>query len=207
MGHRNIRRLQACKESILLKGLDRRSKHVYCTRVLTHDPAIFCIPIICIYILLPMKPDSLPDLPCLCASLRRASRALSQLYEEALRPLGLRGSQFTILQVLSLAGEVNQGELGQMLAMDSTTLTRTLAIMSRHGWIARRPGEDRRVTMIRLSSAGKTQVERAEPYWEKVQARVKKKLGGGRWDELMIASNQVTRMVAEHNNQSSGQRA
>ena len=161
----------------------------------------------CIYILLFMKPDSLPDLPCLCASLRRASRALSQLYEEALRPLGLRGSQFTILQVLSLAGEVNQGELGQMLAMDSTTLTRTLAIMSRHGWIARRPGEDRRVTMIRLSSAGKTQLERAEPYWEKVQARVKKKLGAGHWDELMIASNHVTRMVAEQNNQSSGQRA
>jgi DNA-binding MarR family transcriptional regulator len=154
-----------------------------------------------------MKPDSLPDLPCLCASLRRASRALSQLYEEALRPLGLRGSQFTILQVLSLAGEVNQGELGQMLAMDSTTLTRTLAIMSRHGWIARRPGEDRRVAMIRLSSAGKTRLQRAEPYWEKVQARVKKKLGGGRWDGLMIASNDVTRMVAEQDNQSSGLRA
>ena len=154
-----------------------------------------------------MKPDSLPDLPCLCATLRLASRSLSQLYDEALRPLGLRGSQFTILQVLSLAGEVNQGELGQMLAMDSTTLTRTIAIMSRHGWIARRPGEDSRVTMIRLSSAGKTQLERAEPYWEKVQARVKKKLGGGRWDELMSVSNDVTRMVAEQNNQSSGPRA
>ena len=74
-----------------------------------------------------MKPDSLPDLPCLCASLRRASRALTQLYDEALRPLRLRGSQFTILQALLLVGEVSQGELGQMLAMDSTTLTRTLA--------------------------------------------------------------------------------
>ena len=157
--------------------------------------------------LLSMKTDSLPDLPCLCASLRRASRALSQLYEEALRPLGLRGSQFTILQVLSLAGEVNQGELGQMLAMDSTTLTRTLAIMSRHGWIARRPGKDRRVTLIRLSAAGNTLLERAEPYWEEVQARVKKKLVGGRWDELMSVSNDVTRMVAEQNNQSSGPRA
>ncbi len=151
-----------------------------------------------------MKPDSLPDLPCLCASLRRASRALTQLYEEALRPLRLRGSQFTILQALLLAGEVSQGELGQMLAMDSTTLTRTLAIMSRHGWIARRPGEDRRVILIRLSNAGKTQFGRALPYWEKVQARVKKKLGGSRWDELMRASNDVTRMVAEQNNQSSG---
>jgi len=143
-----------------------------------------------------MKPNAQPDLPCFCASLRRASRALSQLYEEALRPAGLRISQFTILQLLSLAGEVSQGEMGHMLAMDSTTLTRTLAIMSRHGWIARRPGEDRRVTRIRLSNAGRAVFARALPYWETVQARVRKKLRAGQWDELMNASNAVTRMVA-----------
>ena len=151
-----------------------------------------------------MKADRLPNLPCLCASMRRASRALTQFYEDSLRPLGLRGSQFTILQTLSLAGEVSQGELAQMLAMDSTTLTRTLAIMNRRGWIARRPGEDRRVTLIRLSDAGKAQFGRALPYWEGVQAGVKRKLGGDRWDELMSLSNDVTRMVAEQNNQSSG---
>ncbi len=71
----------------------------------------------------------------MCASLRRASRSLTQLYDEALRPLGLRATQFTILQALSLAGEVSQGELAQILAMDSTTLTRTLRIMGREGWI------------------------------------------------------------------------
>ena len=151
-----------------------------------------------------MKPDFLPDLPCLCSSLRRASRALTQLYEEALRPLGLRASQFTILQALSLAGEVSQGQLGLMLAMDSTTLTRTLAVMSRRRWITRRPGEDRRVTLIRLSGLGKEQLRRALPYWEHVQASVRKQLGGDHWDELMRVTNHVTRMVAEQNNQSSG---
>ena len=94
-----------------------------------------------------------------------------------------------------------------MLAMDSTTLTRTLAIMSRRGWIARRPGEDRRVTLIRLSDSGKAQFGRALPYWEDVQARVKRKLGQGPWDELMSLSNDVTRMVAQPNNQSLGIRA
>lgn len=143
-----------------------------------------------------MKPNVPPDLPCLCASLRRASRVLSQVYEEALRPCGLRGSQFTILQALSLAGEVNQRDLGQILAMDSTTLTRTLAILSRHGWIARRPGEDRRVSQIRLSQAGKTQFRRALPHWEMVQAQMKEKLGRSRWDELMSVSNDVTRLTA-----------
>ena len=80
----------------------------------------------------------LPILPCMCASFRRASRALTQLYDEALRPVGLRATQFTILQTLSLAGEVSQGGLAQILAMDSTTLTRTLRIMGREGWIAER---------------------------------------------------------------------
>ena len=75
----------------------------------------------------------IPALPCMCASFRRASRALTQLYDGALHPLGLRATQFTILQALSLAGEVSQGELAQILAMDSTTLTRTLRIMGREG--------------------------------------------------------------------------
>ena len=143
-----------------------------------------------------MKRNAQPDLPCLCATLRRASRALTQLYEEALRPVGLRGSQFTILQLLSLAGEVSQGEMGHMLAMDSTTLTRTLAIMSRNGWIVRRAGDDRRVTRIRWSNAGKKQFSRALPVWEAVQARARKKLRPGQWDELMTSSNDVARMAA-----------
>ena len=90
-----------------------------------------------------MSESHVPTLPCFCASLRRASRALTQVYEQALRPLGLRGTQFTVLQALSLAGEVPQGELGRILAMDSTTLTRTLEIMRRRGWLATRYGKDR----------------------------------------------------------------
>ena len=75
----------------------------------------------------------IPDLVCMCETVRRASRALTQLYDETLRPLGLRATQFTILQVLSRTGELSQGELGQILAMDSTTLTRTLRILRRAG--------------------------------------------------------------------------
>ena len=147
-----------------------------------------------------MTANDLPALPCLCATLRRASRALTQIYEERLRPLGLRSSQFTILQALSLAGEVSQGDLGHMLAMDSTTLTRTLAIMSRHRWVERRPGEDRRVSRIRLSQAGKEQFRRALPHWQEVQAQVQKKLGKEQWGELMRASNEITALAAEPGN-------
>ena len=138
---------------------------------------------------------SVPNLPCLCANLRRASRALTQLYEDAIRPAGLRASQFTILQALSLAGEVTQGQMAQILAMDSTTLTRTLAIMERQGWIARREGSDRREWRIQLSKAGRSKFERALPYWEKAQSLVRQKLGERGWGDAMKFSNDVTRAV------------
>ena len=113
--------------------------------------------------------EMLPPLACMCASFRRASRALTQHYEEALRPLGLRATQFTILQALSLTGEVSQGRLGDILALDTTTLTRTLEIMIDHEWIMKRQGKDRRERYLRLSNAGLAELKRALPYWERVQ--------------------------------------
>ncbi len=128
----------------------------------------------------------------MCGSLRRTARALTQLYEQALRPLGLRSTQFTVLQVLSRAGEVSQGQLGEMLAMDSTTLTRTLEIMSRQGWITERRGEDRRERWLRLAKGGKTQLNRALPVWEKVQSRLRRQLGDQAWTNLLQLTYQTT---------------
>lgn len=138
-----------------------------------------------------------PTLPCMCASLRRASRAITQLYEDALRPTGLRGTQFTVLQTLSLAGEVTQGDLGRILVMDSTTLTRTLTIMGRHGWIAKRRGEDRREWRMRLSKAGETQFQQALPHWEKAQARLRRQLGEELSDNLMKLTQKITNALIE----------
>jgi len=136
-------------------------------------------------------------LPCMCASLRRASRALTQLYDDALRPLGLRATQFTVLQALSLAGKVSQGELGQLLVMDSTTLTRTLRILSAQGWIENRPGEDRRERLLRLTSAGHHQLKRATTRWERAQARLRSRLGDVPWHELLKVSTEAIGGILE----------
>src|ERR1700741_4406805 len=119
-------------------------------------------------------------LSCMCARFRRASRVLTQHYDTALRPLGLRATQFTMLQALSLAGEVSQGQLGEILAIDSTTFTRTLAIMDRRGWIARRRGRDGREWRLSLSKAGRKEFERVSPEWERVQERLHAQLGDQR---------------------------
>jgi DNA-binding MarR family transcriptional regulator len=138
-----------------------------------------------------------PQLPCMCASFRRASRALTQLYDDALRPLGLRATQFTVLQVLARAGEVSQGALGRILAMDSTTLTRTLDILDRNGWIAKREGNDRRERRIALTQTGEAQLRRGLPRWEEAQARLRSRLGDQRWADLLTLTGEVTNVATQ----------
>jgi|SRR5271168_4983746 len=144
-----------------------------------------------------MSKSQIPSLPCMCATFRRTSRAITQLYEEALRPTGLRATQFTVLQTLTLAGEVTQRKLGQILAMDSTTLTRTLTVMSRHGWIAKRRGEDRREWRMHLSSTGETEFKRALPYWQKAQKRLRRQLGDELSDDLIKLTQKVTNALTD----------
>jgi DNA-binding MarR family transcriptional regulator len=144
-----------------------------------------------------MSTTSLPPLPCMCASLRRLSRALTQQYDEALRPLGLRATQFTVLQALSLAGEVTQGQLGKILAMDSTSLTRTLEIMIRHGWIAKQQGNDRRERRLRLSRIGEGQLERALPYWQKLQTQLRRRLGSERFENLLSVTRDLASALTD----------
>jgi DNA-binding MarR family transcriptional regulator len=100
-------------------------------------------------------------LSCMCASFPRVSRVLTPHYDTALRPVGLRATQFTLLPALSLAGEVSQRTLGEIPAIDSTTFARPLAIVAPRGWIASRSGEDRRQRWLSLSEAGRAEFKRA----------------------------------------------
>ncbi len=76
--------------------------------------------------------------------------------------------------------------------MDSTTLTRTLRIMGREGWIAERRGADRRERLLRLAKAGRHQLNSALPSWEKTQAQLEHQLGNNRSHDLLNLTNEVT---------------
>ena len=126
-----------------------------------------------------------PVLPCACASLRRAARAVTQLYDEAFRASGLRATQFTLLQVLDRKGEMTQGELGDLLAIDSTTLTRTLGPLSSQGLLRARPGKDRRERIWSITPAGKRRLAGLMPAWEGAQKRLRDQLGESHWSHLL----------------------
>lgn len=139
----------------------------------------------------------LPVLPCACANLRRAARAVTRLYDQELRRTGLSVTQFTLLQALALAGELSQGRLGDMLAVDSTTLTRTLANLRASGWVSDRSGADRRVRLIALTAPGRRQLEWSTPSWERAQERLRRILGDPRWEALRELTHRVVGSARE----------
>ncbi len=137
-----------------------------------------------------------PPLPCACASMRRATRAITQLYDAALRPTGLRITQFTLLQALDRAREpMTQGALGDLLALDSTTLSRTLRPLEQARWIRRVGGGDARERRIGLAPLGLRVLERATPAWERVQRRVRTDLGQRDWAALQELLGSVVTAV------------
>lgn len=131
------------------------------------------------------KGSALPTLACACGSLRRAARAVSLLYDGELRSTGLNTPQFTLLQALGRSGSLTQGSLARLLALDNTTLSRTLAPLERRRWIHRTPGKDRRERWVELTKAGRLQLDRAMPTWERAQRRLRSKITSGRWEALL----------------------
>ena len=128
------------------------------------------------------------QLPCACANLRRAARVVTQFYDSALRPSGLRIPQFTLLQALNHAPGVSQKHLAELLAMDSTTLTRTLALLRRKGWLRSEAGTDRRELRLLLTPAGQREYRRVFPYWQSAQRRLREALGEASWNQLRNAA-------------------
>jgi DNA-binding MarR family transcriptional regulator len=132
-----------------------------------------------------MVAEALPTLACACASLRRAARAVTRLYDAELRGSGLRVPQFTLLYMLGQTGPSPQAALGELLALDATTLSRTLRPLQRAGWIRTVPGRDRRETRWTLTAAGRRRLARASRGWERVQAVLRARLRPEHWKLLV----------------------
>ena len=133
--------------------------------------------------------------PCLCNALRQADRAVSRLYDEELRGVGLRTTQYSLLRRLRAAGEVRQRDLGGLTSLDETTLTHNLRPLIDAGWVAIRPGADRREKLVRLTNAGAAKLHEARPAWERAQERLRSRLPKGTWSSLLDLLPELTRLA------------
>jgi DNA-binding MarR family transcriptional regulator len=121
---------------------------------------------------------------CACFNLRKAARAVTQAYDDAIAPSGLKITQLSVLVALSLAAGAPLGKLAGHLGMDRTTLTRNLRPLERRRLIRSERGPDQRERRFQLTDAGQAMLERAMPLWQAAQARLVGRFGAARWSTM-----------------------
>jgi DNA-binding MarR family transcriptional regulator len=134
---------------------------------------------------------------CAGRSLRRATRAVSGLFDDAMRPIGLRHSQFGLLVALALAEEATVSKLAGLLELDRTTMSRNLGPLERRGLVASGASDDARNRVLRLTEKGRETLAIALPIWARVQARIVRGLGDVRWKGLLGDLSATTSLARE----------
>lgn len=133
-------------------------------------------------------------LPCVCGTLRRASRAVSRVYDDALAPLGLSMAQLSILRAISREPGLPLTRLAEVMVMDRTSLYRSLAPLEREGLVALVTGDKGRAKLASLTVDGEALTAQANEHWEATQVEVIGAFGAERWLELERAIVGLTRL-------------
>ena len=128
---------------------------------------------------------AVPSPPCACGRLRRATRAITQLYDDAMAPAELRVTQFSLLRTLARSGPMRISELAAAQLLDRTALSRNLDPLIARGLVEVTPGRDARTREVALTRAGRAALRAAIPCWERAQKQVAKRLGAAKLESLI----------------------
>jgi DNA-binding MarR family transcriptional regulator len=141
---------------------------------------------------------------CVCNTLRMVSRAVTQLYDDILRPSGLRVTQFSVLATIARRGEANLRQLEHMLGIDQTTLTRSLNVLERDGVLERASHPDARIRAMKLTSKGRRALAVARPLWARAQDKVLRELGTTAWADAQRRLAHLLRVAVKKRRPSGG---
>lgn len=125
------------------------------------------------------------DAACACGRLRRASRALTQFYDDALAPAGLRVTQYSLMRTLAREGTTRVSALAKVYMLDRTALSRALDPLVARRYVRVVAGRDARTREVTLTRAGAAALENASDAWKRAQVAVAKRLGRDRLDALI----------------------
>lgn len=131
---------------------------------------------------------------CVCFNLRKASRLLSQVYDQALKPTGLKVTQFSLMMAVAGRQGITIGKLARPLGMDRTTLSRNARLLEKKGLIEIEEGEDRREQVLNLTEKGAGLLLEAIPIWEQVQRQLTEEVGEKRLDDLLRGLRDLVRI-------------
>jgi len=132
---------------------------------------------------------------CIAGRLRLLNRVVTSLYDDALRPFGVKLSQGSVLAVTAKLGVARPAEVCDLLEMDTSTLSRTVERMVENGWLEILPDDDGRSHPFRLTERGRRLMESVIPAWEQAQAKARKLLGE---DGLRLLDAAIKRVKTVH---------
>ncbi len=121
---------------------------------------------------------------CHCILLRKASRKISSYYDEALAPLGVNISQFSLLRNIRSLEPVSLTDLALRVELDRSTVGRNTKVLERMGLVIIGAGEDQREALLSLAEAGHALLAEGAPLWDGVQAKIEDRLGREKTQQL-----------------------
>jgi len=130
---------------------------------------------------------------CMALRSRMAARTITRAYDNALKPLGLRITQFTVLACIATELTDSISSLADYMAVERTTLTRNLQLLEKKGLIRIEDEGYRRSRKMRLTEEGAKMLKAAIPIWEQTQDELKQKLGTDQWNMVSAGLNILTK--------------
>jgi MarR family transcriptional regulator, organic hydroperoxide resistance regulator len=133
---------------------------------------------------------------CACGNLRRTTRTITQFYDQFLQKSGLRSPQFSLLLNISLNENASVGELGAILLMDQTTVTRNIEMLRKSGYVMiTKDAADSRRKIISITESGANKLSEAMPLWEQAQSQIEKGLGAEGYRDFLKTLKNITQLV------------
>jgi DNA-binding MarR family transcriptional regulator len=139
-----------------------------------------------------MTPERKMIEQCACHRIRMAARTVTRAYDDALRPVGLRATQLSVLAAVAIDGAISITALAQLMGMDRSTLTRNLAPLEKESLLSVGSEGWRRSRTLSITAKGRARLQEAYPIWESAQKRFKQEVGGLKWGEVQGSLDHLT---------------
>ncbi len=134
---------------------------------------------------------------CTCFNLRKATRVVTQLFDDRMRSSGLRATQLALLVHAHAMGPVALTKLAEAMVTDRTTLARNLEPLEKNGLIEVGGGEDRRTRIVGITEKGRKKLAEAFPIWKKAQDEIKEMMGQDKWSSMMSLVSLLVDQIKE----------
>lgn len=134
---------------------------------------------------------------CTGFNLKRATRIVQNLFDDAFKPVGLEGTQYTVLSHIFVSEPILLTKLAHLMDVDRTTLARNLKPLEKKGYVQIQPGSDKRAKLINTTEQGKEVLSKALPLWRETQDKIKATLGIENWNSMISNLNGLVENLKE----------